>query len=223
MVLIGVFITALYSFRMFFLVFHGKGPRDEHAKHHIKESPKVVTVPLILLAIPSVVIGWLTVGPMLFEGFLGNAIHVIPKHDVLAEIGEHYHGPWSFVVHGVQGWAFWLALSGFLTAWFVYMMRPQIADQIKSKLGWLHKLLDKKYWVDEVYLAVFGGGSRGLGKVLWFGGDRAIIDGLVVDGSAKSVKWIAGVVRYVQTGYLFHYAVAMILGLLLLLTWFVVR
>jgi NADH-quinone oxidoreductase subunit L len=222
MVLIGVFVTALYSFRMFFLVFHGEGPRDEHAKHHIHESAKVVTVPLILLAIPSVLIGWFTVGPMLFEGFFGKAIYVLPQHDVLSQIGEHYHGPWGFVLHGVMAWPFWLALGGFLTAWFIYMMRPQIAAQVKAKLGWLHKLLDKKYWVDEIYLAVFGGGSRGLGKILWFGGDRAIIDGLMVNGSAKSVGRVASITRRVQTGYLFHYAIAMILGLLLLLTWFVV-
>ena len=222
MVLIGVFVTALYSFRMFFLVFHGEGPRDAHAKKHIHESPKVVTVPLILLAIPSVVIGWFTVGPMLFEGFFGSAIKVLPQHDVLGKLGEHYHGPWGFVMHGVMGWPFWLALAGFITAWFIYMVRPQIADLIKRRLSWLYKLLDKKYWVDEIYLAVFGGGSRGLGKILWFGGDRAIIDGVMINGSARAVGRIAAITRRVQTGYLFHYAIAMILGLLLLLTWFVV-
>jgi NADH-quinone oxidoreductase subunit L len=221
MVLIGVFVTALYTFRMFFLVFHGEGPRDAHAKKHIHESPKVVTIPLIMLAIPSVVIGWFTVGPMLFDGFFGSAIQVLPQHDVLAELGKDYHGPLGFVLHGVMGLPFWLALGGFATAWYIYTIRPQIADQIKGRVGWLYNLLDKKYWVDEVYLAVFGGGSRGLGKVLWFGGDRALIDGLMVNGSAKGVVWMASVTRHLQTGYLFHYAIAMILGLLLLLTWFV--
>ncbi len=222
MVLIGVFVTALYSFRMFFLVFHGKGPRDAHAKKHLHESPKVVTIPLIMLAIPSVVIGWFTVGPMLFgegEGFFGSAIFVLEKHDVLSQID--YHGSWEFVLHGVNGVPFWLALGGFVTAWFIYMIRPGIADWIKRRFSWVYQILDKKYWVDEVYLAVFGGGSRGLGKVLWFGGDRALIDGVMVNGSAKGVARLASITRQLQTGYLFHYAIAMILGLLVLLTWFV--
>jgi len=222
MVVIGVFVTALYSFRMFFLVFHGKGPRDEHAKEHIHESPKVVTVPLILLAIPSVCIGWFTVGPMLFGDFFGDAIFVLPQHDVLAEIGKGYDGVLGFTLHGLATPPFWLALFGFGAAYYIYMMRPEIADKIKSLAGPIYKMLDKKYWVDEVYLALFGGGSRGLGKLLWFAGDRAIIDGLIVNGSAKSVGWFASITRHLQTGYLYHYAIAMILGLLLLLTWFVV-
>ncbi len=222
LVLIGVFITALYSFRMFFLVFHGQGPRDEHARDHIHESPKVVTVPLILLAIPSVCIGWFTVGPMLFGNFFGDAIKVLPQHDVLAEIGSHYTGVLGFTLHGLMTPPFWLALGGFITAWFIYMKKPQLADTIKNRFEWLHKLLDKKYWVDELYQTVFGAGSRGLGKLLWFAGDRALIDGFIVNGSAKTVGWFAGIVRHVQTGYLYHYAIAMILGLLLLLTWFVV-
>jgi NADH-quinone oxidoreductase subunit L len=222
LVLTGVFVTALYSFRMFFLVFHGEGPRDEHARGHVRESPRVVTLPLVLLAIPSVAIGWLTVGPMLFEDFFGPAIHVLPEHDVLGAMGQDYHGPLGFVVHGLTAPAFWLALAGFLTAWVVYLQRPALADAIKARLGWLYRVLDRKYWFDEVYLAVFGAGSRGVGKLLWFGGDRALIDGLLINGSAKTVGWVASVVRHVQSGYLFHYAIAMILGLLLLLTWFVV-
>lgn len=223
MVLFGVFVTALYSFRMFFLVFHGKGPRDEHAREHIHESPWVVTIPLILLAIPSVFIGWFTVGPMLFENFFQGAIYVAPQHDVLAEIGKDYHGAWGFVMHGIQGWPFYLALGGFLTAFGIYMYKPGIAEFIKAKFSWLHQLLDRKYWVDEAYQAVFGAGSRGLGKILWFAGDRALIDGMLVNGSAKTVGWVASIVRHVQTGYLYHYAIAMILGLLLMLTWFVVN
>jgi NADH-quinone oxidoreductase subunit L len=223
MVLMGVFVTALYSFRMFFLVFHGEGPRDEHARHHVHESPRVVTIPLVLLAIPSVLIGWFTVGPMLFQGFFGEAIYVLPKHDVLGVLGADYHGPFGFVLHGITGPPFWLALAGFLTAWYVYMRRPALADLAQARLSWLYRLLDRKYWVDEAYLATFGGGSRGIGKILWFGGDRALIDGLIINGSARAVGWIASVARHLQSGYLFHYAVAMILGLLLLLTWFVVR
>jgi len=222
MVLAGVFVTALYSFRLFFLVFHGEGPRDHHARGHIHESPAVVTVPLILLAIPSVVIGWFAAGPMLFNDFFGSAIRVLPEHDVLGEIGHHFHGSLGMVVHGAQELPFGLALGGFLVAWLIYMVRPSIADVVQARAAWVYRILDRKYWVDELYLALFAGGSREIGKALWVGGDRTLIDGLMVNGSAHAVGWMAMVVRQVQTGYLFHYAAAMILGLLMLLTWFVV-
>jgi NADH-quinone oxidoreductase subunit L len=217
----GVFVTALYSFRMYFLVFHGEGPRDEHAAHHLHESPKVVWIPLVLLAIPSVVIGWPTVGPMLFGDWFTGALHVLPQHNVLEEMGGEFHGPWAFVLHGI-GWATVLALSGVVVAWFLYLKRPELAERIKNLLAPVYRMLDKKYWVDEVYQFLFAGGSRGLGKLLWNVGDRTVIDGAVVNGSARGVVWFAGVVRVIQTGYLFHYAIAMILGLLLLLTWFVI-
>lgn len=222
MVLLGVFVTALYSFRMFFLVFHGQGPRDDHAKKHLHESPKVVWVPLVLLAIPSVVVGWMTVEYMLFGNFFGAAIQVLPQHDVLAAIGKDFHGPLSMVTHGVMGAPFWLALSGFLVAWFVYLKQPALADFVQAKFAWLYRALDRKYWFDEAYLFLFGGGSRGVGKVFWLVGDRALIDGLMVNGSAKSIGWAAGVLRHIQTGFLFHYAIAMILGLLVMLTWILV-
>jgi NADH-quinone oxidoreductase subunit L len=221
MVFAGVFVTALYSFRMFFLVFHGEGPRDEHAKEHIHESPWVVTIPLILLAIPSLLIGWPTVGPMLFEGWFASAIHVLPQHDVLKEMGEHYHGPFAFLLHGL-GMVTVLALGGAFVAWYIYMKDPKIADQIQSKLKPLHLLLDKKYWFDEAYQFVFAAGSRALGKILWLLGDRGLIDGLAVNGSASSVGWLAGIIRHLQTGYLYHYAIAMILGLTLMIGWFVI-
>ncbi len=221
MVLAGVFVTALYSFRMFFLVFHGEGPRDEHAKEHIHESPKVVTIPLILLAIPSVILGYLTIGPMLFGDWFNGVLHVLPQHDTLGNIGEHFHGAGSFILHGIQGPAFFLAMGGLIVAWYIYMKNPAIADKVKSMASPIYTLLDKKYWFDEIYQAVFAAGSRGLGKFLWLVGDRGLIDGLAVNGSAYSVGWLAAIVRHVQTGYLYHYAIAMILGLLLLLTWFV--
>jgi NADH-quinone oxidoreductase subunit L len=221
LVLAGVFVTALYSFRMFFLVFHGEGPRDEHAKEHIHESPKVVTVPLILLAIPSVILGYLTIGPMLFGDWFKGVLYVLPEHDTLGAIGEGFHGAGGFILHGFFGPAFYLAMAGLGVAFYIYMINPAIADKVKSTLLPLYKLLDKKYWFDEVYQAVFAGGSRGLGKFLWLAGDRGLIDGLAVNGSAYSVGWLAAIVRHLQTGYLYHYAIAMILGLLLLLTWFV--
>jgi NADH-quinone oxidoreductase subunit L len=221
LVVAGVFVTALYSFRMFFLVFHGEGPRDEHAREHLHESPKVVTVPLILLAIPSVILGYLTIGPMLFGDWFKGVLYVLPEHDTLGAVGEGFHGSWGFILHGFFGPAFYLAMAGLGVAFYIYMINPAIADKVKSALSPLYQLLDKKYWFDEAYQAVFAGGSRGLGKFLWLVGDRGLIDGLAVNGSAYSVGWLAAVVRHLQTGYLYHYAIAMILGLLLLLTWFV--
>ncbi|HIP52915.1 MAG TPA: NADH-quinone oxidoreductase subunit L [Chromatiales bacterium] len=222
LVLLGVFVTTLYSFRMFFLVFHGKGPRDEHAAKHVKESPWVVTLPLILLAIPSIGLGYLTIQSMLFGDWFGSAIHVSQEHNVLHEMGEEFHGPFGFIFHGMLGLPFFLAMGGLGTAWYVYMRDPSIADKVKAKAEWLYSLLDRKYWFDEVYQLLFGGGSRALGQALWRVGDRLLIDGLIVNGSARTIGWLAGVIRHVQTGYLYHYAFAMILGLLLLLTWFVV-
>jgi NADH-quinone oxidoreductase subunit L len=221
LVVAGVFVTALYSFRMFFLVFHGEGPRDEHAKEHLHESPKVVTVPLVLLAIPSVFLGYLTIGPMLFGDWFKEALFVLPEHDTLAAIGKDFHGSFGFIIHGMQGWPFILAMTGLGVAFYLYMMNPSLAEKIKTTLAPLHKVLDKKYWFDEVYQSVFATGSRGLGKFLWLVGDRGLIDGLAVNGSAYTVGWLAAIVRHVQTGYLYHYAIAMILGLLLLLTWFI--
>ena len=223
MLLIGVFVTALYSFRMFFLVFHGDGPRDEHAKGHVHESPKVVTIPLILLAIPSVLIGWFTVGPVLFGDYFGGALFVKPENDVLGALGEHFHGAFGFVLHGIAGPAFWLALAGFLTAWFIYMKRPSIAFEIRTRFDWLYGLLVRKYWFDEAYQFFLAGGSRLLGKALWKGGDQFLIDGVAVNGSAHSVGRLAGIVRRIQTGYLYDYAIVIIVGLLGLVAWFVTR
>ncbi|MBL3526861.1 MAG: NADH-quinone oxidoreductase subunit L [gamma proteobacterium endosymbiont of Lamellibrachia anaximandri] len=222
LVVAGVFVTALYSFRMFFLVFHGEGPRDAHAKEHIHETPKVVTIPLILLAIPSIFLGYLTIGPMLFGDWFDGVLFVLPEHAGLAEMGEHFHGAAGFILHGMMGLPFYLAMGGLAVAWYIYMKNPSIADRIKSMASPVYNMLDKKYWFDEAYQLVFAGGSRGLGKILWMVGDRGLIDGLAVNGSARTVGWLAGIVRHVQTGYLYHYAIAMILGLLLMLTWFVV-
>jgi NADH-quinone oxidoreductase subunit L len=218
----GVFVTALYSFRMFFLVFHGEGPRDEHAKDHLHESPWVVTIPLILLAIPSVVIGWMTIGPVLFGDWFQGVVTVLPEHDTLAKVGEHYHGQWGFIGHGMMELPFWLAMAGLFTAWFIYMKKPSLAHDIRTRFDWLYLLLDRKYWMDEFNQLVFAKGSRGLGSFFSVVGDRFLIDGLIVNGSAKIVDSVAHVVRRVQTGYLYHYAIAMILGLLMLLSIFVI-
>ncbi len=219
-VLAGVFITALYSFRMYFLVFHGKPRMDQHTREHLHETPWVVTVPLILLAIPSVFAGY-AIGPVLFGDFFDGVIHVLPAHDVLAHLGEHYHGILGFVTHGISGPAFWLAAAGVFTAWFVYMKNPGIATALAQRFGFLYRLLENKYWLDDINQTLFAGGARGLGKGLWKIGDALIIDGLIVNGSARMVGVVAGIVRQIQTGHLYTYAFSMIIGLMLLLSWFV--
>ena len=217
MVLAGVFITAFYSFRMYFLVFHGEERMDQHTKEHLHETPWVVTLPLIILAFFSVVIGWVTIEPMLFGGYFSEAISVKPEHDVLSHVGEHYSGQWAMIQHGIFSLPFLLAMSGVASAWYIYMKNPQIAVTASEKLSFVYKALDKKYWIDELYVKVFSDGSRELGKGFWKAGDMMIIDGLIINGSAKVVGWFAGVVRHIQTGMLYHYAFAMILGLVGLL------
>ncbi|HEB98539.1 MAG TPA: NADH-quinone oxidoreductase subunit L [Thiotrichales bacterium] len=217
-VLAGVFVTALYSFRMYFLVFHGEPRMDAHTREHLRESPAVVTVPLILLAIPSVAAGYL-MGPVLFEGFFDGIIEVLPQHDVLAELGREYHGPVAFALHAFGSPPFYLALAGVLTAWYVYMKNPGLADTAREKAGALYRVLVNKYYFDDFNQTVLAGGTRGIGHLLWQLGDRLLIDGLVVNGSARLVGWLAERVRGVQTGYLYHYAFAMILGLVGLASW----
>jgi len=236
-VLSGVFVTALYSFRMFFLVFHGKERFHAHsdAPHHEDshdahghggaphEPRAVVTVPLILLAIPSVGIGFYTVAQVLFGGYFGTAIHVEQAHDVLAHIGEEFHGPLAMIVHGLLQPPFWLAMAGVVTAWYVYLYRPGIADSIAKSFSGIHKLLLNKYFADKFNEIVFAGGGRGIGKAFFKGGDTFLIDGVLVNGSARLVGAFAMIARRMQTGYLYHYAFAMILGVLGLLSWLMLR
>jgi len=223
---IGVFITALYSFRLYFIVFHGKERMDEHTRHHLHETPAVVWVPLVLLAIPSVFIGWITIEPVLFGDWFKDAIQVAPEHAVLAHVGEHYHGQWSFVLHGLMGAPFWLALAGFAVATYVFWSRfakdPRIEEKLRTKVAWLYQILDRKYGFDDFYQRFFAAGSRGIGRAFWAGGDRAVIDGVIVDGSARTVGWFAKRARKLQTGRLYSYAIAMILGLVVLQAIFVV-
>jgi NADH-quinone oxidoreductase subunit L len=219
-VVLGVFVTALYSFRMYFLVFHGKPRMDDHTREHLHETPWVVTVPLVMLAIPSVISGYL-IDPVVFGDYFSGAIHVAAQHNVLGEIGEHYHGPVAFVIHAFGGPAVYLAIAGVTTAWYVYMRNPGIADAAKNRFHAVYKLLVNKYGFDDFNDVVFAGGARGVGRMLWQIGDALLIDGLIVNGSARVVGWVAGVVRHVQSGYLYHYAFSMIIGLLLLMSWFV--
>jgi NADH-quinone oxidoreductase subunit L len=218
-VMAGVFVTAFYSFRLVFMTFHGEERMDDHAKQHLHESPWVVTLPLVLLAIPSVAIGWPDIGPLLFGGYFQGAITVAPGHDVLGRLGEEFHGPAQFVLHGLTGPAVWLAAAGVLAAWYLYLKRPELATKLRERAGGLYTLLANKYYFDAFNEKVIAAGARGLGNVLWRGGDEAIIDGAAVNGSARLVGWIANVVRGVQTGYLYHYAFATIIGLSALLAW----
>ncbi len=212
-VLIGVFITALYSFRLIYLTFHGQPRMDEHTRSHLHESPWVVTLPLVVLAIPSVFIGWLTFEPILFGDFFAGVIHVLPAHDVLARLGENVHGGWSFVVHGLAGAPFYLALAGFALASWVYLKQPGLAGQAARAFAPLVRLLERKYFMDDLYMKLMAGLGKGTGTVLWQAGDRVVIDGLLVNGSARSVGWMAGVLRHLQTGRIYHYVFAMLAGL----------
>ncbi len=222
-VLLGVFVTALYTFRMFFMVFHGKERMDEHTRSHLKESPWVVTLPLVLLAIPSVVAGWMTEQALLFDGYFGSSIHVSESHDVLSTVGEHGTAPSAFLVHGLSGYPFFIAMAGLATAWLLYLRRPDMLPQATARLRGIIRLLANKYYFDDLNEKVIAPGARGLGKGLWKLGDEILIDGLVVNGSARMVGWLAGVVRQVQTGYLYHYAFAMIIGLALMLGWLLMK
>ncbi|HHM05793.1 MAG TPA: NADH-quinone oxidoreductase subunit L [Gammaproteobacteria bacterium] len=222
MVLVGVFVTALYSFRMFFLVFHGEERMDEQVKAHLQESPKVVTAPLILLAVPSVFAGAVGVGPLLFGDFFGGAIVVSSSHDVLARLGEHYTGPGGFLLHGMMALPFFLAMAGLGAAWYLYMKRPELPGQLKERFARLYRVLDCKYGFDDFNDKVFAAGGRRLGGLLWKKGDVRAIDGAVVNGTASSVGRLAFAARVAQTGFLYHYAFAMIVGLLVFLTWFVI-
>jgi NADH-quinone oxidoreductase subunit L len=221
-VLLGVFVTALYSFRMFFLVFHGKERIDEDARHHLHESPWVVTLPLILLAIPSVVIGWFTVGPLLFGDYFGDAIFVLPAHDVLASLGADFHGPAAFLLHGLQSPVLYLALAGVAVAWYLYIKDPLQAKAIKERFEFIHRLLENKYYLDDFNEKVLARGARMLGQGFWRGGDVAVIDGVLVNGTANLVARIAGIARQLQTGYLYHYAFAMMIGLVALVGWLII-
>ena len=261
-VVIGVFVTAFYSFRMYFLVFHGKerwregghdahhghaagahgshddshgradahGHDDKHAKqddhgHHHglgpndnpHESPWVVTLPLALLAIPSVIIGYLTIGPMLYGGYFGDSIFIAEGHHALHEMAEAFHGPVAMAIHGLSSLPFWLALSGVVVAAVFYLKRPDIPAAIKSQFSGIHRILENKYGFDDFNQWFFANGARLLGGQLWQRGDRAVIDGIMVNGSAGLIGRIAGWARHGQTGFIYTYAFTMIIGVVALL------
>jgi NADH-quinone oxidoreductase subunit L len=229
-VLTCVFVTALYTFRLLIMTFHGPERFHGHGEHHDAhgeashgehahphESPLVVTAPLVLLAIPSIAAGWV-IGPMLFGGYFGSAIVVDPAHDVLAELGRHFQGVPGMMGHALVTAPFWLAAGGIAAAVYLYVIRPDLPAVIRKRAGFLYTLLERKYGFDEAYQFLFGDGAVRLGTGLWKGGDVAVIDGLMVNGSARVVGWFAAVARYLQSGYIYHYAFAMIIGILILLT-----
>ena len=236
-VLAGVFVTAFYSFRMYFLVFHGKERFDQnpdahhhddhhHGHHdaHPHESPWVVTVPLVLLAIPSVLIGFITIGPMLFGDFFKDAIVVdAVAHPAMAELAGIFHGPLAMATHALSTAPFWLALAGVVAAWYMYMVNPALPAAIKRGVMPLYTVLENKYYMDWFNENVLARAARGLGTGLWKGGDQGLIDGALVNGSWKLVGWVASIVRRLQSGFLYHYALSMILGVFVLMTYFVWR
>jgi NADH-quinone oxidoreductase subunit L len=237
-VLAGVFVTAFYSFRLYFLVFHGKerfdqNPDAHHDAHHgdahghdghhePHESPWVVTAPLLLLAFPSVVIGFLTIGPMLYGDFFKDSIFVnLEKHPALEEMAKAFHGPVQMALHGLMGLPFWLALAGVALAYYMYMVNLALPARIKSMAQPLYTLLENKYYMDWFNENVLARGARLLGVGLWKGGDEGVIDGFLVNGSWRVISRISSVVRWVQSGYIYHYAFGMILGVFVLMTYFV--
>jgi NADH-quinone oxidoreductase subunit L len=241
----GVFVTAFYSFRLVFMTFHGpeRFGHDEHGHDHQDghhgddpahdlghdqtsgggkphESPWVVTVPLVLLAIPSLAIGWYTIGPVLFGDYFGKAIQVAHEHDVLHHIGAEFHGPVGFIEQALRDWPVYLALAGVLSAWLCYIKFPDWPAKIANTFALLYKLFANKFYFDEFNQKVFAGGSVALGKGLWKFGDAGLIDGVAVNGSARVVAWLSGIVRNIQSGYLYSYAFTMIIGLAVLLGWY---
>jgi len=237
-VLAGVFVTSFYSFRLYFLVFHGKerydqNPDAHHDDHHHDdhghhgdgkphESPWVVTVPLLLLAIPSVVIGYLTIQPMLFGNFLKDAITInAAAHPAMTKFAEIFHGPLSMAAHALSTPPLYLALAGAVSAWYMYLINPAVPAAFARALRPLIVILENKYYMDWFNENVLARGARALGVGLWKGGDRGVIEGGVVNASWKLIGAISGVVRRLQSGYLYHYALMMIVGVLLFMTWFV--
>jgi NADH-quinone oxidoreductase subunit L len=173
-----------------------------------------------LLAIPSIYTGWTYIEPMLFGNHFGASIVVRPEHAVLAELGKEWHGIGAFIVHGLKGPAFWLALAGIVAAWYCYLVNPALPDRIRSLAAPIYRLLDNKYYIDRFNDFFFAGGARRVGSFLFGVGDRTLIDGLMVNGTARVVGWASALLRHIQSGYIYHYAFTMIVGVFALLAWF---
>jgi NADH-quinone oxidoreductase subunit L len=221
MVLAGVFVGGFYSFRLVFYAFHGKERFASHDHDHAPhESPAVVTVPLVLLAIPSVAAGWV-IGDVVFGGYFGSSIFVSEAHPGVKEMAEEFHGIVPMMLHAVATAPFWLAFAGAATAWYLHILRPEMAEVARRKAGFLVTILEEKYGFDRFNDWFFAGGARKFGTGLWRYGDVTVIDGLMVNGSARLIGWFAGVVRLIQSGFIYHYAFFMIIGVSVLLTYFI--
>jgi NADH-quinone oxidoreductase subunit L len=234
-VMAGVFVTAFYTFRQICMTFHGEERfrhppfpgehHDEHGDEHHgdpKESPWVVTVPLILLAIPSVVAGWIAIEPLLYGGYFGNSIFVLPENDVLGKLKAEWHGPVAMILHSLTSPVLWLALAGVVSAIYLYLFNPAVPARIAGGLGGVYTVLVNNYYIDRFNEWFFAGGARRIGNLFSNVGDGKIIEG-IVNGSARMVGWWGVMLRQVQSGYVYHYAFTMIVGLFALLTWWVVR
>ncbi len=217
-VMAGAFITPLYIFRVLFLTFHGE---ERHQGEPVFESPWVVLIPLIGLAVPSMIAGGMLIGPMLFaqQHLLGNSIFVLPQHDVLLQMAEGFYGAKAMAIKATNGAPFWLAMAGIVTAWLFNLAMPQWAETLKKRLSWLYLIMVRKYGFDDFNQIVFVHGARRLGDFFYYISDLKMIDGIFVNGSGRAIRWLARVSRRVQTGYIYHYALAMVMGLLFFLGW----
>ncbi len=232
-VTLGVFVTAFYTFRMYFLVFHGKERYQQHHTHDQEpyagddnhgmphETPWVVTGPLLALAVPSLVIGYITIEPMLFGDYFGNSIYVSDRHPVIHELSHHFHGAFAMALQALLSLPFWLAAAGVGLAAFFYLKRQDIPAMLMQKFRWPYLILEHKYGFDEFNDWFFAGGARLLGNGLWKRGDVMVIDGWIVNGAARLVNWVSRLIRPLQSGFIYHYAFAMLIGVFALITWFV--
>lgn len=220
-VLFGAFVTALYTFRAFFLTFHGKNKADPEVKAHLKESPWVMTVPLILLAIPSTILGFCLIDSIIYghPGLLGASIYTAPQFDVISRMAPDFHGAWWMALHAFITWPFWLAIAGVFVAWYFNLRNPALAERLKKQLSFLYAIMLNKYGFDDFNQIVFVRGTQRLGKWLLDYVDNGLIDGVLVNGTGRLIGLIARVARTAQTGYVYHYVFAMVIGLFVLLGW----
>ncbi|HHF7348374.1 TPA: NADH-quinone oxidoreductase subunit L [Legionella feeleii] len=220
-VALGAMVTALYTFRALFMTFHGKSRADEHTLSHLHESPSVVWFPLVMLAIPSVIIGYILYMPMLYDTptLLGKSLFVLPEHNVLAELAKEVSSPWQAALHSVGSLTFWLAIAGILIAWVCYIALPSIPGVLARTLAWPYRILMNKYGFDAFNDLVIVRGSKAMGQFFYQTGDQRLIDGMLVNGAGRTIRWFAQKGRAIQSGYLYHYATVMVLGLFVFLCW----
>jgi NADH-quinone oxidoreductase subunit L len=212
-----VLVTGFYTFRLLFMTFHGAPRMDHHTEEHLHESPWVVTLPLVALAIPSIGAGWL-IGPLLFGDYFANTIQIAPQHEAMAKMAAAFHGIPAMMSHALSTVPFWLSVAGIFAAWYLYIAKPDLPGKIKRAAGAFATLLERKYFIDELYSWLFAGGARLLGRVLWKFGDVKVIDGFFVNGAAGLVAGASTLMRRFQTGYIYHYAFTMIVGVFILMS-----